>query len=74
MALRAAVEAVEAEEEREDGLECTLALYPGAVARLAKELFGEGRKKGGDAKRAARCTAHGERVAARVWRVDYLKE
>ena len=41
VALRAAVEALEAEEEREDGLECTLALYPGAVARLAEKLFGE---------------------------------
>ena len=41
VALKAAVEELEAEEDREDGLECTLALYPGAVARLAGQLFGE---------------------------------
>ena len=41
VALKAAVEELEAEEDREDGLECTLALYPGAVARLARQLFGE---------------------------------
>lgn len=41
VALKAAVEELEAEEDRENGLECTLALYPGAVARLASQLFGE---------------------------------
>ena len=41
VALKAAVEELDAEEDREDGLECTLALYPGAVARLAGQLFGE---------------------------------
>lgn len=41
VALKTAVAELEAEEEREDGLDCTLALYPGAVARLAGRLFGE---------------------------------